>query len=73
MWPPLLTSYGGALITPQGDTHPGRWPTLKPTRVVRALVYWGIGTVTVVGILPKGAGGGFISGFVPYPHTLIPN
>ena len=24
-------------------------------------------------ILPKGAGGAFISGFVPYPHTLIPN
>ena len=24
-------------------------------------------------ILPKGAGEGFISGFVPYLHTLIPN
>ena len=29
---------------------------------------------TSVRFLPKGAGGGFISGFVPYPHnTLIPN
>ena len=68
MWPPLLTSYGGALITPQGDTHPGRWPTLKPTRVVRALVL-GIGTVTVVGILPKGAGGDLYLDLYP---ILIP-